>query len=211
MSPFLISLGLMVAVPQQLQTLTSGISHRQAETAIANPTATIFRRQTVTLSASKLRSWDAESQRFNSQLNGSLQQFEGQAQAWQQLIATSSAMGAQTRLAWVNRRINAIPYVPDSRNWESSDYWATPLELMSRGGDCEDYAIAKYHLLAASGISSERMAVAVSDDHAVLLVDTGKGFIVLDSQRTKPYKLTGRFARRFNFTVNSRDWTLKVS
>ena len=37
----------------------------------------------------------------------------------------------------VNAMMNKVPYIEDTKNWGSSDYWETPVEFLSRGGDCE--------------------------------------------------------------------------
>lgn len=51
-----------------------------------------------------------------------------------------------------------VTYVEDIDNWDKSDYWATPLETLTRGkGDCEDYAIGKYVSLLHLGIPNERL------------------------------------------------------
>ena len=44
--------------------------------------------------------------------------------------------------------------------WGVKDYWATPLEFLSRGaGDCEDYSIAKYFTLKELGVSEKKMRI----------------------------------------------------
>ena len=59
-----------------------------------------------------------------------------------------------------NDVFNHVPYVSDLENWHVEDYWATPLETLgSVGGDCEDYAIAKYLTLKELGIPKERMRI----------------------------------------------------
>ncbi|MFZ6753650.1 transglutaminase-like cysteine peptidase [Undibacterium sp. Dicai25W] len=70
---------------------------------------------------------------------------------------------------------NQIPYVSDLEHWGVEDYWATPVELVaSFGGDCEDYAIAKYMTLKDLGIPIERLrityvrAIKIGETHMVL-------------------------------------------
>jgi predicted transglutaminase-like cysteine proteinase len=54
-----------------------------------------------------------------------------------------------------NRRIE---FRDDSEVWGQHDYWASPLELLSRAqGDCEDFAIAKYFTLLALGMPSSKL------------------------------------------------------
>ncbi len=41
------------------------------------------------------------------------------------------------------------------------DYWANPLEFIgARGGDCEDYSIAKYYTLMELGVDEKRLRLA---------------------------------------------------
>lgn len=63
------------------------------------------------------------------------------------------------RLGAVNRFVNQqVVFREDVDAWGAVDYWASPLEALSRGvGDCEDYAIAKYFTLVASGMPASRL------------------------------------------------------
>ena len=63
-------------------------------------------------------------------------------------------------LAIVNRYFNRARFVSDIEHWGVDDYWATPAELIaSDGGDCEDYAIAKYFALKELGIPKARLRI----------------------------------------------------
>ena len=86
----------------------------------------------------------------------------------------------------VNEDINKTLYYADDQNWGIPDYWATPKEFYLKGGDCEDYAIAKYFALRRAGIPASRMMISIGeiDDgdgtHAILLVKY-KEIFVLDN------------------------------
>lgn len=88
----------------------------------------------------------------------------------------------------VNSIVNKVRYVPDSKNYGQNDYWATPVEFFAKGGDCEDYAIAKYTALRALGVPEDRLRVAIVQDmqknvpHAILIVYTDQGAMILDNQ-----------------------------
>ena len=92
------------------------------------------------------------------------------------------------QLVRVNRFVNRTRFVSDSANWGVSDYWAAPGEFFARGGDCEDYAIAKYLALRALGFPADALRLLVLIDtlrgrpHAVLLVQSGDRALVLDNQ-----------------------------
>jgi predicted transglutaminase-like cysteine proteinase len=78
-------------------------------------------------------------------------------------------------LETVNVFINGVPYKSDQEHWRQIDYWATPAEsVASNGGDCEDYAIAKYYLLKELGVPISRLrityvrATKLNEAHMVL-------------------------------------------
>ncbi|WP_227663400.1 transglutaminase-like cysteine peptidase [Marinobacter halophilus] len=78
---------------------------------------------------------------------------------WEILLDNAHELSIGERLQAANRFFHAnVTYVEDIDNWNKSDYWATPLETLTRGkGDCEDYAIGKYVSLLHLGIPNERL------------------------------------------------------
>jgi predicted transglutaminase-like cysteine proteinase len=79
------------------------------------------------------------------------------------------------QLQSVNALINAVPWYDDIKHWGQVDYWATPAEtIASHGGDCEDFAIAKYFMLKELGFPIERLrityvrALKIDQPHMVL-------------------------------------------
>lgn len=80
---------------------------------------------------------------------------------WQKLIQTAKGLSDKEKLQRVNDFFNQqIEFVDDSVLWDVNDYWATPLEFLSRGaGDCEDYSIAKYFTLKEMGIPEQKMRI----------------------------------------------------
>lgn len=114
----------------------------------------------------------------------------------------------------VNDMMNRKRYVLDQNNWGQSDYWATPIEFMARGGDCEDFAIAKYAALRALGVPENRLRVAIVQDeeknipHAILIVYTERGPMVLDNQ-IKKMRSANRIAHyKPIFSINRTAWWL---
>jgi predicted transglutaminase-like cysteine proteinase len=94
---------------------------------------------------------------------------------WQELIRTSSGLTDMQKLRRVNDFFNALVFVNDIDHWGKKDYWATPLEtLVSNGGDCEDFSIAKYFTLLETGIPAEKLrltyvkALRLNQAHMVL-------------------------------------------
>jgi len=97
-----------------------------------------------------------------SQLQAALRKLGGNPQSlsdWQQLLQDSKALPAPDRLKRVNEFFNRrIRFASDQEIWHQSDYWATPMETLSKGaGDCEDFTIAKYFTLLNVGISVEQL------------------------------------------------------
>lgn len=130
--------------------------------------------------------WTSMFDRFDAALNTS----SGQ-QSMQGLKSQVSHLSGESigRMAvGVNDAVNRIPYVNDINIYGKTDYWATPMEFVKNGGDCEDYAITKYVLLRTLGVPEERMRIVILQDmqknipHAVLVVYTESGPVVLDNQ-----------------------------
>ena len=76
--------------------------------------------------------------------------------AWRALLKSLAGAPLEHQVYAVNRFINQWRYRSDAENYGHSDYWATPIEFMTRSGDCEDYAIAKYVSLRELGVPVDR-------------------------------------------------------
>ncbi len=84
----------------------------------------------------------------------------------------------------INRVINRkVREISDLHQYGRSEVWALPT---ARGGDCEDFALAKKRALVEAGLPPERLLIASVLDrsrnpHAVLVLRTGEGDLVLDN------------------------------
>ena len=78
---------------------------------------------------------------------------------WQSLLRDNREAGIAEKLKRVNDFFNQrIDFVDDQENWGQLDYWATPMETLSKTkGDCEDYVIAKYFTLLNLNVPGERL------------------------------------------------------
>jgi predicted transglutaminase-like cysteine proteinase len=81
--------------------------------------------------------------------------------------------------AQVNRALRSRPD-------EGGDTWSLPLRDGRGVGDCEDYALETRRLLIAAGAPAQALSIAVvappqGPVHAVLLVATDQGELVLDN------------------------------
>ncbi len=117
----------------------------------------------------------------------------------------------------VDAMMNKKEYIIDQKNWGQSDYWSTPVEFMKYGGDCEDFAIAKYVALRAMGVPESRMRVAIVQDlkkkmpHAILIVYTEKGPYVLDNQSKIMHSASAVGHYKPIYSINRQAWWLHTT
>tara|TARA_R110002110_G_scaffold413827_2_gene642011 strand:+ start:1481 stop:2272 length:792 start_codon:yes stop_codon:yes gene_type:complete len=133
--------------------------------------------------------------------------------AWQAFIRETAKLPDAQQLDAVNRWANAHRYIEDWANWGLPDYWETPEEFFSRGGDCEDFAIIKYFTLAALGVSPDDMRIMVVNDtnleifHAVLAVRQASGEpLILDNQAKDVVPLSFVPHYRLIYSLNEKGW-----
>jgi predicted transglutaminase-like cysteine proteinase len=104
-----------------------------------------------------LRAWNSDRLLQAAQRHGPMA-IDG-AVALRDLVRQMAGQPEAARLVAVNDFFNRrVMFMDDVDIWGTSDYWASPLEMLGRGrGDCEDYAIAKYFSLLASGVPLQRL------------------------------------------------------
>ncbi len=156
--------------------------------------------------------WTAMFDRFEREINsGSAQKM---VQDWHRSLRPYKGLSIKAMADGVNDLMNQKPYIVDQRNWGKSDYWATPVEFMARGGDCEDFAIAKYTAMRALGVPENRLRLAIVQDtlknipHAVLVVYTEEGPYILDNQIKT--LVDASYAGRYRpiYSINRTAWWL---
>jgi predicted transglutaminase-like cysteine proteinase len=127
-------------------------------------------------------------------------------------IALTEALNVN--LVRVNRQVNQlIRSVPDKISAEGGDLWSLPLADGRREGDCEDFVLEKRRALIAAGVPYDALSIAVvrtafGKAHAVLIVGTDSGELVLDSR--SPWVLSWddidyAWVKRQS-PINSRQW-----
>lgn len=94
---------------------------------------------------------------------------------WQALMREKRTAPDMEKLESVNNFFNQLEFVDDLLHWGKTDYWATPQEMLAtNGGDCEDFATAKYFTLRQLQIPDEKMrliyvkALRLEQPHMVL-------------------------------------------
>lgn len=92
----------------------------------------------------------------------------------------------------VNSDVNAsVKYKTDLERYSVSDWW-----IEANGyGDCEDYALLKRHILLENGWLLSDCCITccwveTGDYHCVLLVNTDKGWYILDNRYQWPMSPT---------------------
>lgn len=101
--------------------------------------------------------WDAEGMLAAARRQGSAA-LDG-VKLLQPVLVRGGELDDEARLAAINTFFNRrIAFADDVEIWGESDHWASPLETLEKGrGDCEDYAIAKYFSLLATGMPAAKL------------------------------------------------------
>lgn len=97
----------------------------------------------------------------------------------------------RARLGEINRAVNlAIRPISDLAQHGQIDVWTSPLATLARGGgDCEDYAIAKFVALRRAGVAPDDLRIVVlrdtigGEDHAVAAARLDGRWLMLDNRR----------------------------
>lgn len=136
---------------------------------------------------------------------------------WQENLKDFQGLGLKAMADRVNDLVNEKRYILDKNNWGTSDYWATPVEFLQRGGDCEDFAIMKYAALRSLGVPEDRMRIAIVQDlkknipHAVLVVYTEQGAYILDNQIKRLVDAENGTRYKPIYSINRQAWWLHTA
>jgi predicted transglutaminase-like cysteine proteinase len=143
----------------------------------------------------------------------------GKLKSLRHVLVKGAELDRDRQLRLVNRYINRRFYRRDRRAVSPSvapggeaslkNHWVTLIDFLRRGGDCEDYATAKYFLLRELGVPAEDMRVVVTWDrsarayHAVLAVRRANGSSwLLESDNT--IVRGNQRGYRFVYSVNEK-------
>lgn len=155
--------------------------------------------------------WTGVLERFKTDFPKNMDQKE--VRDWMKFIASVKGKDKSEQVKAVNDYMNRVAFVDDSKNYGASDYWATPMEFLARGGDCEDYAVAKYLTLRALGFTKEEMRLAIVYDnemkmpHAVLVVYQDNDAHILDNQ-AEDIRVSSKLATRYKpiYSISQIAW-----
>lgn len=133
-------------------------------------------------------------------------------QRWRAHVESLKGRSANEQLRSIDAYVNRARFVHDSTNYGIADYWATPRELFTRGGDCEDFAITKYLSLKRLGWDMENVRVVVTMEtrrrelHAILAVKAGGTIWILDNLLSEPADHRKLAQYRPIFSINEHAW-----
>jgi predicted transglutaminase-like cysteine proteinase len=162
---------------------------------------------------SAFRKWTGVMAKFEEQMH-TASASSPRVMMWKAELKSLEGMSEREQVTAVNDYVNQSRYIEDGENYGKSDYWATPIEFFSRGGDCEDFAIAKYASLRALGFSSDRLRIVIVQDtwknvaHAILAVYTNGGVVILDNQNKRVETAADVDRYQPIFSINSTSWWL---
>lgn len=141
---------------------------------------------------------------------------QGRLKSVHHLVNRGNDLSRTQRIRLVNRYVNRFSRYRDDRRREVQvgetkvhvgQEWSTLSEFLRRGGDCEDYATAKYQLLRLFGIPAEELRVIVIYDrrerehHAIVGVANVDGQALLldtDNQTFRRRPLMYEFVYALN-------------
>jgi predicted transglutaminase-like cysteine proteinase len=131
---------------------------------------------------------------------------------WRLFLTEIQALTARAKIDRVNTYMNQFRYRTDFDNWGIADFWETPLEFLTRLGDCEDYAITKYVALKRLGFDPGQMRIVVLQDlnlgtgHAVLMVRLDGKTYILDNQIRQVTEENAIHHYRVVYSINENHW-----
>jgi predicted transglutaminase-like cysteine proteinase len=108
------------------------------------------------------------------------------------ILLKGSELELEQQLRLVNRYINRRRYVDDSVGSQSGagNQWETLAEFLHNGGDCEDFAVAKYFILREFGVDAENMRIVIGKEprrathHAMLAIRMDEDVWLLENDNT---------------------------
>ena len=187
-----------------------------ADSAVAAVNPLLSSRQVDSSDISPFTKWTALMPRYEMQRAAAENECIGEGclnQKWEKLLTSLEDKPVQVQIDAVNKFFNAMKYVSDQDNYGVADYWNTPYELMERGGDCEDYAIAKYISLKRLGVSESDMRIIIVKDshlngelHALLEVKVDGTAEILDNQAKTVMPVAKIFHYQPVFAINESKW-----
>ena len=140
---------------------------------------------------------------------------------WGRWFKQASSKKGKKLAEVVNKKVNATSaFVHDV----AFDAWKLPRFFMDEGGDCEDFAIAKYFALRKLGVPEEDLLIVVLKrrhgermvPHALLAMKHGSQYLILDhssfdSEVRYDHEVRGSSAFQIYYAVDATGWYMYKS
>ena len=125
------------------------------------------------------------------------------------VLLKGADLSFEQQIRLVNRYVNRHRYKDDrvSSRSEAGNQWETLTEFLHRGGDCEDFAVAKYFVLRELGVNAEDMRIVIGREsqrathHAMLAIRFDEDVWLLENDNTihrNGYQDINRFVYAIN-------------
>lgn len=204
--------GALKDIPQSISVAFSNMSAGSMSGAIVRGTPLFGTGERASTDMTSFTKWSAMFDRFSNEVNSGTS--NDVVQKWRANLSSLNGLPLSQMANGVNNMMNKVRYIGDQKNWGKSDYWETPIEFLTYGGDCEDFAIAKYVSLRALGVPDRAMRVAIVKDtqkniaHAILIVYTEDGPMVLDNQIKQMTEASEIHHYKPIYSINRTAWWL---
>ena len=127
------------------------------------------------------------------------------------ILLKGADLRTDQQIRLVNRYINRQRYEEDRISWQSKagNQWRTLAEFLNAGGDCEDFAVAKYFVLREFGVDADDMRIVIGKEpqraahHAMLAVRLADEVWLLENDNTI-HRNGGQDINRFVYAINER-------
>ena len=133
---------------------------------------------------------------------------------WRRMVDLLTPLDLRAKVDAVNSLVNRYPYTPSAANWGDANHWETPFEFLTKSGQCQDYAIAKFMLLRAAGVPNELLRVVVLHDrrlgldHAVTVAYVDGEALMLDNQSPEVVPAASIHHYQPYYSINETGWWL---
>lgn len=126
---------------------------------------------------------------YNPATNPAFSDFIGRYDVYPQpVVETHNKKLSEDLIDDINGDINDMFYKRENNPYIMGGYWQTPRETEDiKTGDCEDYAVMKWHILKAYGVPEKNMTFMIGRhkrlnmQHAILRVTFNNKYYYLDN------------------------------
>ena len=127
------------------------------------------------------------------------------------ILLKGADLRPEKQIRLVNRYINGQRYKDDRVSSQSvaGNQWETLTEFLNDGGDCEDFAVAKYFVLREFGVDAEDMRIVIGREsqrathHAMLAIRFDEGVWLLENDNTI-HRNGSQDISRFVYAINEQ-------